>query len=174
METFKKDKMLNKPACVSWKGFLLLGVTAASLIYFTRLWFLFLPVNIFTKYSWIFQALHRLFPHARPSSVIIFPVYTIFFIIFALIVWISVAIFYRLAKVVSTKSCQVMTGFVVLSLTLGWLLWPTACNTHESFTDIPNQTCTCAGLTFTFYPPWVLADGTSTDYCIGWDQPVRP
>jgi hypothetical protein len=175
MDNLKKNDLPNKPTWKSWKGVLLLSVTAASLIYFARLWFLFLPVNVLARLSWIFQTLHHLLPHAFvPSSVLLIPVYIIFIILFVLIVWISVSLFYRLAKYGRTKSWPVMIGFVVISLILGWLLWPTACDTHESFTDIPNRTCTCTGLTFLFYPPWVLADGTSTDYCVGWERSVKP
>jgi hypothetical protein len=66
-----------------------------------------------------------------------------------------------------------MALFIVLSLLLGWLLWPTPCDTHESFIDVPNRTCNCIGVTFSYYPPFVT-DAASVDYCLGWEEPVRP
>jgi hypothetical protein len=179
MPDLKNSDLPHIPTWKNRKGILLLGVTASSLIYFSRFWFLFLPVNVFAKLSWIFQTLHQvlhnLLPRARvPSSALFIPVYIIFLILFALIVWISVFIIYKLAKYIRARSWPVVIGFVFISLFLGWMLWPTACDTHESFTDIPNQICTCTGFTFSFYPPWVFADGTSTDYCVGWERPILP
>lgn len=56
--------------------------------------------------------------------------------------------------------------FVGLSIVLGWLLYPVSCDTHESFIDQPNKTCTCVGVILNWYLKGVF-DGASVDYCIG-------
>jgi hypothetical protein len=68
-----------------------------------------------------------------------------------------------------------LPGFVVAVLgafLLGWLLYPTSCDTHESFLDLPNKTCSCLGTTLAYYPQGVY-DGTEVDYCIGLETPTR-
>jgi hypothetical protein len=68
-----------------------------------------------------------------------------------------------------------LPGFVVAVLgafLLGWLLYPTSCDTHESFLDLPNKTCSCLGTTLAYYPQGVY-DGTEVDYCIGLERPTR-
>ena len=61
---------------------------------------------------------------------------------------------------------------VLGALFLGWLLYPTSCDTHESFLDLPNKTCSCLGTTLAYYPQGVY-DGTEVEYCIGLERPVR-
>jgi hypothetical protein len=85
----------------------------------------------------------------------------------------STYLYCRLVSVASRRATPVMVLFIVLSLLLGWLLWPTCCDTHESFHDVPNRACNCIGLTFSFYPPFAF-DVSSADYCVGWEEPVRP
>ena len=62
---------------------------------------------------------------------------------------------------------------VLGALFLGWLLYPTSCDTHESFLDLPNKTCSCLGTTLAYYPQGVY-DGTEVEYCIGLERPTRP
>ena len=67
-----------------------------------------------------------------------------------------------------------LPGFVVAVLgafLLGWLLYPTSCDKHESFVDVPNRTCSCLGPTLAYYPQGVY-DGTEVDYCIGLERPT--
>jgi hypothetical protein len=49
---------------------------------------------------------------------------------------------------------------------IGWVLFPVACDTHESWIDTPNKRCDCRGLNISFYPGGVT-DSTETEYCIG-------
>ena len=66
-------------------------------------------------------------------------------------------------------------GFVVAvlgALLLGWLLYPTSCDEHESFVDLPNKTCSCLGTTLAYYPQGVY-DGTEVDYCVGLERATR-
>ncbi len=68
-----------------------------------------------------------------------------------------------------------LAGLVVAvlgALLLGWLLYPTSCDTHESFLDLPNKTCSCLGTTLAYYPQGIY-DGTEVDYCIGLERPTR-
>lgn len=60
---------------------------------------------------------------------------------------------------------------VVGAFLLGWLLYPTSCDTHESFLDLPNKTCSCLGTTPVYYPQGIY-DGTEVDYCIGLESPT--
>ena len=69
-----------------------------------------------------------------------------------------------------------LPGFVVAVLgdfLVGWLLYPTSCDKHESFLDRPNETCSCLGTTLAYYPQGVY-DGTEVEYCIGLERPARP
>lgn len=59
--------------------------------------------------------------------------------------------------------CAVALGVAVW---IGWILYPYACDTRESFVDTPNKRCDCRGLVMEFYPGGVF-DGTTTVYCIG-------
>ena len=63
--------------------------------------------------------------------------------------------------------------FVVLVLSLGglmWVLFPVACDTHESFREIDDKECECRkGVEVQYYPRGVM-DGESTDYCIGFES----
>ena len=49
---------------------------------------------------------------------------------------------------------------------VGWVLFPYACDSHESFEDVPNKRCECRGLTIHFYLSGGT-DGTETEFCIG-------
>jgi nucleoside recognition membrane protein YjiH len=157
------------------KGVLLIATTVAAFVFVIRFWFLFLPVNVLSKLSFLWQWLSRLRPHRLPSSTFFIPIIFLL-LLFSLTVTTGICtyLFYRLARVFWKRSWPIVIVFMIVCLTLGWLLWPTACDTHESFTDIPNRICDCSGFTFAFYPPWVLADGTSTDYCVGWERPAQP
>jgi hypothetical protein len=55
---------------------------------------------------------------------------------------------------------------LVAAGSLGWLLYPVGCDSHESFLDRPNKTCRCIGATMSYYPEGVY-DGTGVEYCIG-------
>ncbi len=68
-----------------------------------------------------------------------------------------------------------LPGFVVAVLVvflLGWSMYPASCDTHESFVDLPNKTCSCLGPTLVYYPQGVY-DGTEVEYCIGLERPTR-
>ena len=63
---------------------------------------------------------------------------------------------------------------LIAACSLGWLLYPTSCDSHESFLDRPNKTCGCNGATLSYYPEGVY-DGTEVEYCIGLERaPARP
>ena len=58
---------------------------------------------------------------------------------------------------------------LVVVCSLGWLLYPTSCDRHESFLDRPNKTCDCIGATIAYYPEGVY-DGTEVEYCVGLER----
>lgn len=55
------------------------------------------------------------------------------------------------------------------ALVVAWVAVPVACDTHESWEDVPNVTCQCRGVELEYYPPGV-SDGASTDYCLGLER----
>ena len=142
--------------------------TIASLVFFGWFWLLFLPINIFGKMTPVFQWLGELLPRPVMTAV--------FFLLLALIYFGGVFVFTRLyylaAKKSINRSLPAFAAFVVITSLLGVLLWPAPCDTHESFIDIPDKQCDCVGLTFEFYPPFVM-DGSSIDFCMGWEIPVE-
>ncbi len=62
---------------------------------------------------------------------------------------------------------------LIAACSLGWLLYPVSCDTHESFLDRPNKTCSCTGVTMSYYPEGVY-DGTEIEYCIGLEKALAP
>lgn len=58
-----------------------------------------------------------------------------------------------------------------LAASAAWVLWPVACDTHESFEDVPNRTCECRGWTVASYPPGVM-DAAESEMCVGIERPV--
>jgi hypothetical protein len=171
------DSKITRPGSM-WKdgkGKLLLAVTAAGFVFFVRFWFLFLPVNILYRLFPVLQWIIGLLPRGGSSSAKIILVLALsIIIVLTLTAGVSTYLFYRLARVFWRRSWPLVTVFAILCLALGWMLWPTACDWHESFRDIPNRTCECTGFSFSFYPPWVLADGATTDYCVGLERPIQP
>ncbi|HYF63150.1 MAG TPA: hypothetical protein VD886_10085 [Herpetosiphonaceae bacterium] len=57
-------------------------------------------------------------------------------------------------------------AIIGVAVWIGWVLFPVACDTHESWIDTPNKRCDCRGLTVRFYPANV-SDGAETEFCIG-------
>ena len=141
--------------------------TIASLVFFGWFWLLFLPINVLGKMTPFFQWLGEMLPN---------PVMTVlFFLLLALIyfggVFVFTRIYYLAAKKSLNRSLPAFAVFVVITILLGFLLWPVPCDSHESFVDLPNRQCDCMGVTFEFYPPFVM-DGSSIDFCMGWEIPV--
>ena len=142
-------------------------MTTASLVFFGWFWLLFLPINIFGKMTPILDWLGGFLPRSAVTVML--------FLSLALIYFGGIYIFTRLYYLAAKKSLDysvpAFAVFMVITLLLGILLWPVPCDTHESFVDTPNKQCDCAGLTFQFYPPFVM-DGATTDFCMGWEIPV--
>jgi hypothetical protein len=64
------------------------------------------------------------------------------------------------------------TGFaavLVATIFLAWVLYPVACDSHESFVDQPNRVCDCSGATIAYYPQGIM-DGSEVEYCIGLER----
>jgi len=59
----------------------------------------------------------------------------------------------------------------VITLLVAWLLYPVACDSHESFVDQPNRKCSCSGAMLAYYPHGVM-DGSEIEYCIGLEHEV--
>jgi len=152
-------------------------MTAAGFIFFARFWLLFLPVNVLGRLTPAFSTVNRLLRHLRPGSPssLWFGLSTLVASLLLLVITVggSTYLYYGLASAARSCATPVLALFMVLSLLLGWLLWPTRCDTHESFRDVPNRTCNCIGATFSFYPPLVF-DGSSSDFCLGWEVPIQP
>jgi hypothetical protein len=147
-------------------------MTAAAFVFLARFGFLFLPVNVLDKLTPVFEAIDRLL-HLRPSSLMMIAVLVAFLGLLVITVGGSTYLYYRLAVAVRRRSTPVMLLFVVLSLLLGWLLWPMPCNTHVTYWNVSKRTCNCVGVTFSFYAP-LVQDGNGVDYCLGWEEPVQP
>lgn len=81
-------------------------------------------------------------------------------------------LYYRAARWAADRSWFIVITFLLLCLGVGWLLWPTSCDTHESWEDKPNRTCDCSGVTFPYYPI-MITDSTTVDYCLGWETPAK-
>jgi len=145
----------------------LLFMTAATFIFFARFLLLFLPVNVLGKMSPFFDWLSWFLPS------FIMLIYYLFLsvVIFCGCAYALTRLYYLIAKKILKRSAPAFATFAALTLLLGILLWPLPCDTHESFIDTPNKHCECLGWTFEFYPPFIM-DGTSTDYCMGWEIPL--
>jgi hypothetical protein len=149
-------------------------LAAAGFVFFARLWFLFLPVNVLGRLLPLFDAIGRLRRNASSSASWTVPSYlVVFLLLFALAVGGSTYLYYRLANAASNRSTWAVMLFAVVSALLAWLLWPMPCNSQSSFWGISDRTCNCIGMTFSFYPP-LIQDGVTVEYCLGWEKPVSP
>jgi hypothetical protein len=167
VEQDQQNLSTNRP----WRNWMTRLMTAAAFVFFARFWFLFLPVNVLGKLMPVFDAIDRLL---RPSNHwMILSYLAASLLLLVITVGASTYLYHRLASVARRGTTPVMALFIMLSLLVGWLLWPMPCDTHESFRDVPNRTCNCIGVIFPFYPPLVF-DAASVDYCLGWEQPVQP
>ena len=146
----------------------LLLMTVAGFVFFAWFWLLFLPVNVLGKMNPIFNWLSQFVP----SSVVTIFYFLLVIVIFGGCVYALTRLYYLTAKKIISRSLPAFAAFAVITSLLGILLWPVPCDTHESFTDIPNKQCDCAGWSFDFYPPFVM-DGSSTVFCMGWEIPVE-
>jgi hypothetical protein len=146
----------------------MLLMTLAGFIFFVRFWLLFLPVNVLGKMNPIFNWLSQFLPN--PIMAICY--FLLLIVIFGGGVYTLTRLYYLTAKKILSRSLPAFTAFAVITILLGILLWPVPCDTHESFIDIPNMQCDCAGWSFEFYPPFVM-DGSSTVFCMGWEIPVE-
>jgi len=146
----------------------LLLLTVADFVFFARFWLLFLPVNVLGKMTPIFNWLSQF----APTPIVMVFYFLSWIVIFSGGVYALTHIYYLIAKIILSRGLPAFAIFVVVSILLGILLWPARCDTHESFTDIPNKQCDCSGWTFEFYPPFIM-DGSSTVYCIGLEIPVE-
>jgi hypothetical protein len=143
-------------------------MTVAAFIFFARFLLLFLPVFIQRTMTPAFDWLSWFLP----GFIVLILYLLLMVVIFGGCTYALTRLFYLVAKKILNKSTLVFAVFTALTLLLGVLLWPYPCDTHESFMDTPNKRCECVGWTFEFYPPFII-DGTSTDYCMGWEIPVE-
>jgi hypothetical protein len=141
--------------------------TIACLVFFGWFWLLFLPINVFGKLAPAFEWLEKWLPS---STVMVFA-YLLLALIYFGGVFVFTRLYYSAAKRAQNRSVPAFAAFTVITILLGFLLWPVPCDSHESFIDVPNKQCDCMGLTFEFYPPFVM-DGASIDFCMGWEIPV--
>ena len=63
-------------------------------------------------------------------------------------------LYYRAARWAAGKVWLVVILFLVLSLALGWFLFPASCDTHESWEDRPNRTVNAPGSPFRITRSW--------------------
>jgi hypothetical protein len=54
---------------------------------------------------------------------------------------------------------------------LAVVAFPVQVDRHESFVERPNERSSCAGVTFTSYPPGT-SDAPSVVYCVGLESPL--
>jgi hypothetical protein len=90
----------------------------------------------------------------------------------ALATYACVWLYYRAARWTAGKGWFIVILFLVISLALGWFLFPASCDTHESWEDKPNRTCDCVGVSFRYYPVMIM-DASTIDYCLGLETPVK-
>lgn len=79
----------------------------------------------------------------------------------------------RLAEAAWARSRPGAVVAVALAVGLAAFLWPVACDSRESFEEVPNRRCGCEGLVVTWYPPGV-SDASDVDHCIGRETPPAP
>lgn len=145
----------------------LLFITVATFIFFTRSLLLFLPANVLGKMRPVFDWLSLFLP----SFIVLILYIFLLIVLFGGGVYALTRLYHLTAKKILSRSTPAFAAFVALTLMLGILLWPLPCDTHESFFDLPNKRCECVGWTFESYPPFIM-DATGTDYCMGWETPV--
>jgi len=142
-------------------------LTIACLVFFGWSWLLFLPINVFGRLAPVLQWLEE----RLPSSTMVNFALLLLASLYLGGVFVFTRLYHLAAKKILSRSVPAFAAFAGITILLGFLLWPVPCDSHESFIDIPNKQCDCMGLTFEFYPPFVM-DGSSTDFCMGWEIPV--
>jgi len=143
-------------------------MTVAAFIFFARSLLLFLPANILGKTRPVFDWLSLFLP----DFIMVIFYLLLLVVLFGGGVYALTRLYYIAAKKILSRSNPVFAVFVALTLLFGVLLWPLPCDTHESFFDLPNKRCECVGWIFESYPPFIM-DGVGTDYCMGWEIPVK-
>ncbi len=145
--------------------------TLLAMIFFGWLWSLVLPNPITGSFYDFVNSLSSKYNFNFPGRMDTILYLAVIVILFAFLTFLSVWLYYRLARWVAGRNIVIVLGFLAASLFLGWQLWPRACDTHESFTDTPNKTCDCRGISFQYYPILVW-DASSVDFCVGIESPV--
>lgn len=166
-----KDQTLATGGLNPFRRVILWVESLLALIFFGWLWYLVVPNPVTANYYDFINMLSSKFQFNLPGRLDEILYLAVIVIFFALLTFFSVWLYYRLARWVAGKNIVFVIGFLLVSLALGWQLWPHACDTHESFTDIPNRTCTCRGISFHYYPIMVM-DASSVDFCVGIESPV--
>lgn len=167
----KKDQSLAARGLSPLRRVILWAELLLSLLFFGWLWSLVVPIPVTGAVYDFVNMLSSSFQFNLPGRLDEILYLAVLVILFAALTWLSVWLYYRLARWMAGKNMMLVLGFLLVSLFLGWQLWPHACDTHESFTDTPNQTCTCRGITFRYYPVMVW-DASSVDFCVGIENPV--
>lgn len=78
---------------------------------------------------------------------------------------------YLLMTVVARRSALAAGGLVLLLAATGWVLVPQRVDVSESWVPRPNERYACTGWRFWSYPPGTM-DGSSTAYCIGFEERI--
>lgn len=167
-----KDKSLATGGLSPFRRVILWVETLLSLIFFGWLWSLVLPNPVTANYYDFINMLSSKYQFNLPGRMDVVLYLVVIVILFAILTFLSVWLYYRLARWMAGRNIVIVLGFLVASLFLGWQLWPHACDTHESFTDTPNKTCDCRGISFHYYPILVW-DASSVDFCVGIEMPLQ-
>ena len=72
----------------------------------------------------------------------------------------------RLIRFVGGRRRSAALAIMAATLLAAPVLWPVACDIHESWVDVPNRRCDCHGLVWDYYPRGTT-DGAEIEYCIG-------
>lgn len=167
----KKDKNLAANGVSPVRRVILWAEFILALMFFGWLWSLVLPIPVTgTVYDFV-NMLSSKYQFNLPGRLDDILYLAVFVLLFALLTFLSIWLYMRLARWIARKHIVIVMGFLLISLFLGWQLWPRACDTHESFEDLPNKTCDCRGITFRYYPIMVW-DASSVDFCLGIEMPV--
>ena len=93
-------------------------------------------------------------------------------ILVALAVGVGLSVVAAASAWLGAARSQVSTWLgLVMLVAVGVVLWPVGTDQTDSFVDRSPRTATCRGWAVDYYPPGTM-DGSSTEFCIGLEDPV--
>ena len=168
----KKDPTAQQAGPGGVRSALLWTEVALAFAYFGYIWNLVLAIPVVHYFFDLYNKISSRFDFRDPFRLDeILYLFCMAFLV-ALATYACVWLYYRAARWAAGKGWFIVILFLVISLALGWFLFPASCDTHESWEDKPNRTCDCVGVSFRYYPVMIM-DASTIDYCLGLETPVK-